>query len=96
MDYCGPHGIAWEDFLSWSKTSRDAAILWQRRRNETCTGCGTHPDDWDPTRGGSEVAFRAELRSCRGCETHATAQAQITDAHGGGVQVVLVRHVEAP
>lgn len=96
MSYCGPHGIAWSDFLSWSKISRDAAIVWDLRRRQSCGSCGTHPDAWDPARGGHDHAFVAEVRGCRGCETVASAQQQLPEelAKIGGY-VALVHNPEA-
>lgn len=46
MDYCGPAGIPYLAFLDWDPLSRDAALAWQARRNETCGGCGTARSDW--------------------------------------------------
>lgn len=96
MNYCGPRGIAWMEFLGWDRTSRDAAILWAERRAQTCQACGTHPDDWDPARGGDDHAYKAEIRACRGCETQASAQTQVTEAHGKGAYVVLVPNRRSP
>lgn len=79
MDYCGPRGIDWDgDFLARSQASRDAALLWQQDRNETCSGCGTHPDDWDPDRGGHERAFVATVIDCQGCRAIAVRQERLT------------------
>lgn len=96
MAYCGPHGIAWDEFLGWAKVSRDAAIVWQLRQQQTCKSCGTHPDAWDPERGGHEFAYRAEPRACRGCETVADAQKQIPKEHlEAGAHIALVHNPEA-
>lgn len=76
MNYCGPHGVGWLEFLSWPKVSRDAAILWQQHRAEVCTGCGTHPDEWNPARGGRPDAFEMGPTHCRGCEVRAQAEEQ--------------------
>lgn len=79
MSYCGPRGIAWGAFLQWDRLSRNAAVAWARRNAETCTSCGTHPDTWDPTRGGSEHALVAVIDACRGCATLQSGQQQLTD-----------------
>lgn len=94
MDYCGPLGLPRSEFLRWGRDDRDAAIVWQMRRQAACSACGTRPEEWDPDLGGSDIAYVAEIRPCRGCETQAAAQAQITEAHGKGAHVVLVRHGE--
>lgn len=96
MAYCGPRGIAWDEFLAWSKTSRDAAIVWQLRHQQACGSCGTHPDAWDPARGGHDHAYVAEVRSCRGCETVASAQKQIPkELVEIGAHIALVHNPEA-
>lgn len=67
MDYCGPRGIPWHDFVGWPKVSRDAAILWSQHQAQLCQGCGTHPDDWDLDKGGHRHAYVATVRRCPGC-----------------------------
>lgn len=93
MDYCGPLGIAWDEFLSWPRRSRDAAIIWTQRKRQACPSCGTRPEEWDPDRGGSDVAYAAEVRSCRGCETRASAESQLPK-DTPGAHIVLVPHQE--
>jgi hypothetical protein len=77
MDYCGTHGLAWSRFLSWDQASRDAALLWQQDKHETCAGCGTHPDDWDPEHGGHARAYVATVVDCPGCAAIATRQERL-------------------
>lgn len=67
MNYCGPHGVPWDEFVGWPKLSRDAAILWQQHQLQLCRGCGTHPDDWDPAVGGHPRAYVATVHTCPGC-----------------------------
>lgn len=67
MDYCGPRGLPRSEFLGWAKDDRDAALLWLVRQRERCGSCGTHPEDWDPERGGHPRAFVATLSHCPGC-----------------------------
>lgn len=90
MDYCGPIGLRHSEFLSWDRDDRDKAIVWAMRRRQACGSCGTRPDEWNPDLGGSNTAYVAEIRSCRGCEVSAGAQAQITEQHGKGAYVALV------
>lgn len=80
MSYCGPRGIEWFEFLRWHPLSRAAAIAWSRRQSATCSSCGTHPDVWDPERGGDSHALVADIRSCRGCETVRQGDQQMTEA----------------
>lgn len=67
MDYCGPKGIAYDDFLAWSEMSRNSAIAWQIEQSLSCDGCGTRREEWDEKRGGSRNAYHAETFRCPGC-----------------------------
>lgn len=96
MDYCGPLGLPRSEFLRWDRDDRDAAIVWAMRRAAACQSCGTRPEEWDPEQGGSDFAYVAEIRGCRGCETRESAQKQITKDAPAGMHVVLIRHEEAP
>jgi hypothetical protein len=42
-------------------------LLWQQNENDRCSACGTHPDDWDPKRGGHPHAYVAAIVDCPGC-----------------------------
>lgn len=77
MDYCAPRGIRWSVFTGWPEVDRDAALLWQLQQAETCPGCGTHADDWDPERGGHPAAFVASQRGCPGCAALERKQEQL-------------------
>lgn len=94
MDYCGPLGLPHSTFLGWSRPDRDAAITWTLRRAHSCSACATRPDEWDPERGGSDHAYRAEVRGCRGCETVASAQDALKGLPGHA-RIVLVPNREA-
>jgi hypothetical protein len=67
MAYCGPKGIPLSQFLAWDKTDQDAALAWQQHENRRCSGCGTHPDDWNEKAGGDRHAWHAEHAACPGC-----------------------------
>ena len=67
MAYCGPRGIALSAFLSWSQADQDAALGWAAHEARRCSGCGTHPDDWNEAAGGSRYAYHAEIHQCEGC-----------------------------
>lgn len=45
MEYCGPRGIRYAEFLSWDQLSRDAALAWQARKASRCQ-CGQVPAEW--------------------------------------------------
>lgn len=78
MDYCAPHGIPYREFMGigrgWDQFSRDAVLLWQQLKRETCEQCGTHPDDWNPKAGGHIHAWAATKHSCKGCARVAAGQ----------------------
>lgn len=67
MAYCGPRGIPLSAFLAWRDDDQQAALAWQAYENRRCNDCGTHPEDWDETQGGSRDAWRVELSHCQGC-----------------------------
>lgn len=97
MDYCGPRALSLAVFRSWPRYAQDAALAWELRQQQTHAACGTRADEWDPARGGSETAYRAEFRGCRGCEVIASAQKQMPKDAPAGARVVLVRNEpEAP
>lgn len=68
MAYCGPKGIPLSAFLAWDEADQDAALIWQAHEARRCGSCGTHPDDWDPDKGGRRDAYHAEIRYCPGCQ----------------------------
>lgn len=67
MRYCGPRGIPHDEFLSWPNHSQDAALWWLIHDAQTCPGCGTRPDEWDPARGGRPDAYEPVPVRCEGC-----------------------------
>lgn len=98
MDYCGPLGIEYEDFLRWSKVSRDAALIWQARQRATCKQCGTRDEEWDPERGGHPSAFVATHHRCPGCaalEAAREADEKSTLPRRRGVSIQLERRKAA-
>lgn len=77
MAYCGPRGIALDDFLAWSQHSQDAALVWSAHESRRCPGCGTHPEDWDPAKGGSRDARHWHPEVCVGCQRKQAADADL-------------------
>lgn len=71
MDVCEVYRIPHSHFLGgalvWTQADRDKAIQHQLLKAETCSTCGTHPDQWDPTKGGDRHAFVAHVSRCAGC-----------------------------
>jgi hypothetical protein len=95
MDYCGPHGIPHSAFLGWSDSDQQKAIWWMARSDQRCSGCGTHPDDWNEDLGGHPDAYHPEERVCPGCQRRSIAQDQLDKARTAGeskhgVRVVLI------
>lgn len=96
MDYCGPRGIPHTQFLTWSEDDQQKALWWMARDRQRCTGCGTHPDDWNEDVGGDRFAFVAEERTCPGCRERGPAEEALAKerqqgAAKHGTRVVLVR-----
>lgn len=59
-----PLGIPHSRFLSWDPDDQDKALAWRRYQSELCTGCGTHPDEWDE----NPDAYFGDFYTCPGCE----------------------------
>jgi hypothetical protein len=99
MAYCGPKGIPLSTFLRWSLYDQDAALTWAAYEARRCRQCGTHPDAWNESLGGSRNAYHAENYTCAGC-VHAQRHAESPDVtHGGrGVHVRLMpgTHANCP
>jgi len=52
----------------WTQTDRDKALWYEIHKQKTCQSCGTHPDDWDPKKGGGRDAWVAVEHYCPGCQ----------------------------
>ena len=82
-------------FLAWSRADRDKAMWHYLREAETCAGCGTRPDEWDPARGGSKTAYLPTERVCPGCQRIHARQEHLRGAYDvlpGGLKVHLRKH----
>ena len=73
-----PHSHFLGGPLEWTQTDRDKALWYQRRKAETCPSCGTHPDDWDPDKGGHPNAWIPADHHCKGCQRLEMAREQQT------------------
>lgn len=61
------------------------------RQRQTCSGCGTRPDEWDPQEGGGLDAYAAEPQLCFGCAAVEIQQKAIPENAPGGIHIVLKR-----
>lgn len=87
-DYRIPHS----EFLSWKQRDRDKAIWYHLRERQRCSGCGTHPDEWDPAEGGSIHAYRVKEHFCPGCQLLEPARKQLhSDSAPAGLTMGLSR-----
>lgn len=68
---CESYRIPHSHFLggpnTWSQLDRDKALWHASWKAGVCSGCGTHPDEWDPDKGGSRAAYEAVKIRCAGC-----------------------------
>lgn len=91
MDVSAAYRIPHSTFLGWSQLDRDKAIWHQIRRAGTCRSCGTHPDEWDPAKGGHRAAYVAEISLCPGCEQQQREQKRLDDPANKGQRGLSVR-----
>lgn len=95
MAYCGPRGIPLSTFLGaqppgvWADADRSAALEWQSWESRRCSSCGTHPEDWDESKGGDRFAFKAALHECTGC-VRIDMVSKTAEAQRPGVHIRLV------
>lgn len=77
----------------WTDEDRDKAIWHAKYKAERCSGCGTHPDEWNPNKGGDRQAYGAVEERCAGCaalEQHQEAlSSRAKEDRVRGVRVVL-------
>ncbi|WP_236574624.1 hypothetical protein [Nocardiopsis sp. FR26] len=81
--------------MEWSKADRDKALWVYIRERQTCTGCGTRPEEWDPEQGGSRTAYLPSVTVCPGCRRIGERQEQLAKAHDhipAGTKVSLRKH----
>ncbi len=94
---CEQYRIPHSHFLggppTWSQLDRDKALWYAAWKAETCSGCGTHPDEWDPAKGGSRTAYEATQKRCPGCAATEQLQESIAaqKTKDRGVRVALRR-----
>lgn len=101
MAYCGPHGIPHSVFLGsdqgWTQDDRDKALAWQELQRQTCRGCGTRAEEWDPAQGGDRTAYVFDVVVCAGCEQRERVEASLSDDDWKtqrGKQLRARRHVK--
>ncbi|WP_017585479.1 hypothetical protein [Nocardiopsis ganjiahuensis] len=87
--------ISHSAFLGWPKRDRDLALWAHIREMETCSGCGTRAEEWDPDRGGSRTAYLPTVSACPGCQRIGERQAHLAKVHQHippGTKVRLSKH----
>lgn len=71
MTICETYRISHSHYLGgpavWTQQDRDKAIWHAKYKAERCGSCGTHPDEWDPKKGGDRQAYAAVETRCAGC-----------------------------
>jgi len=90
MDYCGPVGIPYTDFLDWDDLSRNAALAWSLRKAGECGGCGTVRTDWlnsfdedgEPVANELAPPFHAVDVFCPGCAARERHERAVKDGAG--------------
>jgi hypothetical protein len=91
MDYCGPRGIALSAFLGWDQADQDAALAWSADKSRRYPD-GTHPDEWDESKGGSRQAYHPHVNVHPGAALIAAVQStEEFEEAGPGAHVHLVR-----
>lgn len=92
LGVCHHYRIPHSAFLTWSQDDRDKAIWTYLRERQTCPDCGTRPEEWDPDKGGDRAAYRAVVRTCRGCQERQSRLDTLADGQRGrGMYVALQR-----
>lgn len=61
------------------------------RERQTCQGCGTRADEWDPAQGGHLDAYTAEGELCHGCRALEIKRKEYEDAPAGVLVVMQPR-----
>ena len=83
LSYTVPLGIPHSHFLGgpdvWTAADRDKAAAWTEMQRQTCGGCGTRAEEWDPGMGGDLRAYATEMRVCLGCVAIERGQKQMED-----------------
>lgn len=86
LAYCAPLGIPLSAFqgrlaprpgidLEWTDQDRTLALAWSQRRDTSCGGCGTRPQEWD----GDRNAYTWVSRLCPGCQVLEQGREQVPE-----------------
>lgn len=93
MAVCEKYQISHSHYLGgpaeWTAADRAKAEAYAAWEREACGSCGTHPDWWDPEKGGHRYAFVADAQRCPGCEVKEQLRDQI-DNDAKGIHVCLI------
>lgn len=89
---CRDMGIPHSRFLSWPELDQDKAIALVRVEADTCPGCGTRPEEWEPAQGGDRNAYVATVHVCPGCQARGDAEREMQrrDDQSSGRYVALL------
>lgn len=91
---CAAFQVPHSEFLGWDTDDRAKALAWHIRQAQTCSRCGTRPDEWDPNRGGRRHAYVGEIHECAGCVVKERTEEAPQMQEGRGRHVVLIRNPE--
>jgi hypothetical protein len=69
--------------------ARGYALAWMRNKTETCSGCGTRPDEWSL----DEHAYLSDHWTCEGCARLAEEKSYNLDRSGPEGSIAPGQHV---
>lgn len=98
MGVAAEYRIPHSEFLSWDASDRDKAIWWHLQQRNTCSRCGTRPEEWSSERGGHRHAYVATETICRGCQVLEAATDAVQKDKGPrerGLHIALIPREEA-
>lgn len=100
VGYAAERGIPFKEFLAWDEGDQEVALVWLAQKRGVHGGCGTHPDEWDPRRGGDPEAYHAAVLLCPGCQKIELARSDLEKKKSAGEHVhgayVALRHGPEP
>lgn len=94
MEVAEHYRIPHSQLLGWPKADRDKAIWLHVRKRQTCSGCGTRAEEWDPSQGGRRGAYLATESTCPGCQQIAARQDWLSQQHGQHLPAGLKVHLK--
>lgn len=103
MEYCGPRGIPYTQFIGWDQIDQDAALAWLVRDRGKCDGCGTVSSDWlnafdedgEPVANIMAPVFHAVDVHCAGCAARAAHEKTFVGDRPAGLHTGFVPNPDA-